>query len=25
MAVQETTWQGEAVIDLETHTLLQTR
>jgi hypothetical protein len=25
MAVQETTWQGEAIIDLRTHTLLQTR
>jgi len=24
MAVQETTWQGEAIIDLKTHTLLQT-
>jgi hypothetical protein len=23
-AVQETTWQGEAIIDLKTHTLLQT-
>jgi len=25
MAVQETTWQGEAIIDLRNHTLLQTR
>jgi hypothetical protein len=24
MAVQETTWQGEAIIDLKSHTLLQT-
>jgi len=25
MAVQETTWQEEAIIDLKTYTLLQTR
>ena len=24
MAIQDTRWQGEAVIDLENHTLLQT-
>jgi hypothetical protein len=25
MAIQETRWQGKAIIDLKTHTILQTR